>query len=44
MNEAMEIGDLLEEKSGEWEDSDEGSESRAKGEELFPKPDLIVSW
>ncbi len=44
MNEAMEIGDLLEEKSGEWEDGDEGSEKCAKGEELFVKPDLVLSW
>ena len=44
MNEAMEIWDLLEEKSGEWEDGDEGSEKCAKGEDLFPKPDLVLAW
>ena len=44
MNEAMDIGDLLEKKSGEWEDGDEGSEKSATGEELFPKPDLVLAW
>ena len=44
MNEAMKIGNLLKKKSGERQDGDEGSEKCAKGEELFPKPDLIVSW
>ena len=44
MNEAMEVGDLLEKKSGEGQDGDEGSEKSAKGEELFPKPDLVFAW
>ena len=43
MNEAMEVGDLLEKKSGEGQDGDEGSEKSAKGEELFPKPDLVLA-
>ena len=44
MNEAMEIWDLLEKKSGERKDGDEGSEKSAKGEDLFPKPDLVLAW
>ena len=40
----MEIRDLLEKKSGERKDGDEGSEKSAKGEELFVKPDLVLSW
>ena len=44
MNEAMEIWNLLEKKLGEWEDGDEGSEKSAEGEELFPKPDLVLAW
>ena len=44
MNEAMEKGDLLEKKSSEREDGDEGSEKSAEGEELFPKPDLVLAW
>ena len=43
MNEAMEIWDLLEEKSGERDDGNEGSEKSAKGEEFFPKPDLVLA-
>jgi predicted HAD superfamily phosphohydrolase len=39
----MEIWDLLEKKLGDWEDGDEGSEKSAKGEELFPKPDLVFA-
>ena len=44
MNEAMEIWDLLEKKLGERQDGYEGSEKCAKGEELFPKPDLVLAW
>ena len=44
MNESMEIWDLLEKKLGEWEDGDEGSEKSAKGEDFFPKPDLVLAW
>ena len=44
MNETMEIGDLLKKKSGEWEYGNEGSEKSAKGEDLFPKPDLVLAW
>ena len=40
----MEKGDLLEKKLGERDDGDEGSEKCAKGEDLFPKPDLVLSW
>ena len=40
----MEKGDLLEKKSGERDDGNEGSEKSAKGEELFPKPDLVFAW
>jgi len=40
----MKKRDFLEKKSGEREDGDEGSEKRAKGEELFPKPDLVLAW
>ncbi len=40
----MKIGDLLEKKLGEREDGDEGSEKCAKGEDLFPKPDLVLAW
>ena len=44
MNEATEKGDLLEKELGEREDGDEGSEKCAKGEDLFPKPDLVLAW
>ncbi len=40
----MKIGDLLKKKSGERKDGDEGSEKSAKGEDLFPKPDLVFAW
>jgi len=34
----------LEKKSGERDDGDKGGEKCAKGEELFPKPDLVLAW
>ena len=40
----MKKRDFLEKKSSERKDGDEGSEKCAEGEELFPKPDLVLAW